>query len=69
MQEQLQKACRWLNKKAQGWPVGMLHPEGYAIFGAYVFRVERPSKPSVWYVMDMDKDDQWKVARIKRICV
>ena len=66
-QEQLQKACDWLNNKLANkcYPVAITR-KTYAEFIAYIFKMERKNKPSVWYCMEMNSSRSIK--QIKRIC-
>lgn len=62
----LQKACDWLNIKCKyGYMPVVANRRGYAQFIAYVFKLKRPDKVSVWYCVDTLED---VVVRIRRIC-
>lgn len=66
--DRLLKAQRWLNKKCRSeWtaPVVCMR-DGCARFVAYIFKLERKNKPSVWYVLEMKNQ---KSTKLKRICV
>lgn len=58
------KASNWLNDRCRDsyYPI-VLNRKGYAEFVAYVFKLTRTNKVSVYYVMDMYK------RTIKRICL
>lgn len=65
--KQLRKASNWLHKRTNGnyMPVVEVR-RGYAEFIAYVYKIKRENKPSVYYCMDML--EQWVPKQIKRIC-
>lgn len=61
----LQKACDWLNEKCEGYSPVAVKRRNYAEFVAYVFKLKRPGKVSVWYCMDVIEGE---AVRIRRIC-
>lgn len=64
----LEKACDWLNNKTQEYrPVVNSSRYGYAAFIAYVFKIQREGKTSLFFVLELDKKK--KITRIKRICL
>lgn len=63
----IKKAVKWLNKKTTYvGPIALEHPEGYAYFAAYVFKLKRDVKRNVWYVVKMGLDNNPEY--VKRIC-
>lgn len=67
-QDTLQKACDWLNDKCDGqfWPYAALNKHGTAYFKAYIFKIRRENKPSLYFEMEMVSSREY--SRIKRIC-
>lgn len=71
----IHKAVKWLNDRCIGhrryncFPVVRRHPNGFAWHSAYVFKLERPGKPSVWYLLNMRINATDKPGTIKRICL
>ena len=63
----LKNAFRWLNDRCKTcMPLTSVAPEGYAYFSAYLFRLKRERKSSVWYLVKLEVD--YKITSIKRIC-
>jgi hypothetical protein len=59
----MQKAMRWLDAKCtKKLPV---YVNRYHLV-AWLYKVERESKPSVWYCVEMRTS--WEIKSIKRIC-
>lgn len=63
----LQKACEWLNVKTNYTYIPVVaNRKGYAEFVAYVFKLPREGKLTVWYVLEMAS--QYEPKSVKRIC-
>ena len=66
--QQLRKAANWLHSKTKGKYLSVaMTRNGYSQFIAYVYRIERSDKSSIWFCMDMES--QWVIKKIKRICI
>jgi hypothetical protein len=63
----MNKAVRWLNKRCKTiLPLTKIAPAGYAYFSAYLFKLKRENKCSVWYLATLDEEQN--VTSVKRIC-
>jgi hypothetical protein len=47
-------------------PLTKIAPAGYAYFSAYLFKLKRENKCSVWYLATLDEEQN--VTSVKRIC-
>lgn len=67
MLPQLLKARDWLTLQTDGkyYPV-VASRRGYSEFIAYIYKIPRLNKPSLWFIMEVDGTF---VTKIKRICV
>ena len=62
----LEKARDWLSDKTNiVIPVDVVR--GHAMYCAYIYKIIRPGKTSLYYCVDMQ--NSWTIKQIKRICV
>lgn len=63
MKKQLVRAIEWFRAHCTDPLPVYVKGAGHAI--AWLYRLIRPGKPTVWYCVDMEI---WEVKRIRRLC-
>lgn len=69
MQKMYKKAVKWLEAKVDPsrYPAPVVAVRrGYAEFIAYIYKIERPNRKGVWFIVEVDEQ---AITRIKRICL